>query len=594
MIDQSTIDKVRERVDIAQLIRQYIPLRRMGVRLVARCPFHSEKTASFSVSPQRGMFYCYGCKASGDAIAFYQRMEGAAFPEAVEALAELCGVEFKQEQLDPQRIAEERRQKELYERLYSACDIACSFFEERLQSDTGEQARGEILARGISNDTARLFRLGYAPAEWNSLLEHLVSRGVSPADAEQAGLVMLRGNGGIDRFRHRIMFPVFDRQNRICAFSGRIMAVTEDIAEGIIPENPGKYINSPETPIYRKSETVYGLQIARNNMVKCATATLVEGNFDVVAMHEHGFADTICPLGTAFTEQQAKLLRRFAETVTIIFDHDAAGKKATRAALSPCEQVGLVARVAQVPDAKDPDELLRMPNGKSILSESIDRSTGLVEWIINETAANAGESAQARTRAIRELLPTVASIKDGVERGSYISTMANMFFVAREDIEKALRSTKATKMPDDAETSTGDTSPFVGPTWDLVSAIIAVPNVCSVPEVEAGISAITDEQALLLVRAAGNKSAMADVLSSASHELISWIVSRVSSYEESGDVDDVQMAAVQASKHVIRHRAQTEVVALRARAARAAATGDSTTASALYAESIKLAAAMRR
>lgn len=443
MISNAVREQVRARVELAELVSHYLPLRRAGTSLVARCPFHDEKSPSFHVSRDKGLFYCFGCKASGDIFDFYQRIEGVSFPEAIRALAERAGIEVVEEARDPQKIAEERRVKELTERLFHACEAACEFFEQCLESaERSEIARDAIAARGVSMECAKTFRLGYAPGEWSALAEHFRTRGVSPADAELAGLLLARNTGGVyDRFRHRLMFPVFDRQGRVVAFSGRVLPVTEDMAEGIVPENAGKYINSPETPIYRKSDLLYGLQVARHTMVKSADAILVEGNFDVVAMHQHGFTNTVCPLGTAFTEQQAKLLRRFAETVTILFDADEAGRKAVRASHSACVRAGLVARVTSIPRdrAKDPDELLRTPGGPEFLTTSITSAKSLVEWLIFDRATAAGDSVAERAAALKEIVGLIASVKPGPERDWLVeNTRMALCFYDKKQVEDAV------------------------------------------------------------------------------------------------------------------------------------------------------------
>jgi DNA primase len=437
-------EQVRARVDLAELIAQYIPLRRAGSSLVARCPFHDEKTPSFHVSRDKGLFHCFGCKASGDVFDFYQRIEGVTFPEAIRALAERAGIEIPDESRDPQTIAEERRAKELIERLLHACEIACQFFEHSLlHAERSEIAREAIATRGVSMETAKAFRLGYAPGEWGALADYLRTRGVSPADAEIAGLLLARSSGGMfDRFRHRVMFPVFDRQGRVVGFSGRVLPITEDMAEGIVPDHAGKYINSPETPIFKKSDLLYGLQVARHAMVKSAEAILVEGNFDVLSMHQHGFTNAVCPLGTAFTEQQAKLLRRYAETVTILFDADEAGRKAVRQSHEACVKAGLVARVCTLPNerAKDPDELLRTPGGADWLKDSIATAKSLVEWLIDDAAAHAGDTVPERVAALRVAAGAIAAVRDPLERAAYIEHAARAFtFSDRAIVERAVR-----------------------------------------------------------------------------------------------------------------------------------------------------------
>jgi DNA primase len=468
MIPSEVREQIRARIDLATLVAGYVPLRRAGSSLLARCPFHDEKTPSFHVSRDRGLFYCFGCRASGDLFDFYQRIEGVSFPEALRALAERAGVEVVEEARDPGKIAEERRAKELSERLLFACEVACEFFERCLSdAERSELAREAIDRRGVSLDTAKSFRLGYAPGEWSALAEHLRTRGISPQDAELAGLLLPRTHGGgmYDRFRHRLMFPVFDRQGRVVAFSGRVLPVPEDLAEGIVPEAAGKYINSPETPVYRKSDLLYGLQVARSAMVKSADAVLVEGNFDVVAMHQHGFANTVCPLGTAFTEAQARLLRRFAENVTILFDADEAGRKAVRGSHSACVRAGLAARVVTLPRerAKDPDELLRTEGGADFLRGSIAGAKSLVEWLIDDAAAHAGDTIPERVAALRVAAGVLIEVRDGLERAAYTEHAARAFlFHDRAIVEQAIREAQARAALEARERASGPFESTVG------------------------------------------------------------------------------------------------------------------------------------
>jgi DNA primase len=442
VIPNSVRDEVRARIDLAELVGQYVPLRRSGNSMVARCPFHQEKTPSFHVSRDRGLFYCFGCKAAGDVFTFYERIEGVTFPEALRALAEKAGVEIVEEQRDPARVAEERRAKELTERLYHACEVAAAFWEHCLEhADLSEIAREELARRNIGAEMRAQFRLGYAPAAWDALAEHLRNKGVSPSDAEIAGLLVPGRRGYYDRFRHRLMCPVWDRHGKIVAFSGRILPVTETIEEGIVPEETGKYINTPETPIFKKSDHLFGLQAARNAMRQRAEAILVEGNFDVVAMHQAGFPHTVAPLGTAFTDAQARLLRRFAETVTIVFDADEAGRKAARAAHVACARAGIVACVAILPrdKGKDPDEVLRAPGGREALADRIKYAPAIVEWLIQDAAARAGDTTPARVAALREVAPALLQVPDRLEREAYMQAAARALHLEIRHVDLAIR-----------------------------------------------------------------------------------------------------------------------------------------------------------
>jgi DNA primase len=443
VFDRSVVDQVRQRTDLVELVGQYMPLRRAGLNWIARCPFHEERTPSFNVSGDRNFYFCFGCKASGDAFKFYEQIEGVNFVEALRALAEKAGVELP-ETRDPERIAEDRRQRDVGERLAAACESAAVYFEQCLvNAPYGELARDALSERGISEEVATRFRLGYAPARWDGLAEHLKAQRVSPADAELAGLLMAGRNGGwYDRFRHRLMFPVVDRANRVVAFSGRVLPVTEDMPEGLVPEDAGKYINSPETPLYKKSELLYGLGVARTAMRQKAEAILVEGNFDVVQMHQQGFTETVAPLGTSFTEAQAKLLRRFAESVTLVFDGDEAGSKAARASHSVCTRAGLVARVGVLPPKTDPDSYLRSTEeGKGPLGmQAVLRdAVTIVEWLIRDAGYRSGKDVPKQVAALRELAPVIAEVRDVTEQEMYVRTTARALFLDVEAARRAVR-----------------------------------------------------------------------------------------------------------------------------------------------------------
>jgi DNA primase len=347
MFDRATIREVRQRTDLVDLVNEFVPLKRKGGRHFGRCPFHQEKTASFSVSGDVGLYFCFGCKATGDALRFFQETQGVNFPEAVRALARRAGVEVPEDRT-PEEIAEDRRQRDLTGRLLAVCEVAAKFFERQLaEGEWSELARAALDERGIAPETVERFRLGYAPASWDALAAHLRAHQLSPHDATLAGLLV---DGRRDRFRHRLMFPILDAGGRVVAFSGRILPTSagmEGLDEGLVPEDAGKYVNSPETPLYRKGELLYGLTAARQSIRQRERALLVEGNFDVVQMHQHGFTETVAPLGTSFTDAQAKLLRRHTDRVTFLFDGDGAGRRAARAAHGVAERGGVLLLVVR-------------------------------------------------------------------------------------------------------------------------------------------------------------------------------------------------------------------------------------------------------
>jgi DNA primase len=303
MASSDAKEEVRSRIDLAALIGEYVPLRRAGSRMIARCPFHNEKTPSLSVDTERGLFHCFGCKASGDVFSFYERIENLSFVDALRALAERAGVELEHD-TPPEAKAERARQRGLIERLYEANEVACKFFTAALDEDhvASRIAQEEVLRRRprrllgddltLANNAIVTFRVGYAPPTWQALTDALREAGISPGDAELAGLIRQRrgGSGYYDVFRHRLMFPVIDARGRVIAFSGRALAATGlDLPEGVVPAESGKYINTAETPIYKKGETLFGLHAAKEAIREHQEAVLVEGNFDVVSMHANGF-----------------------------------------------------------------------------------------------------------------------------------------------------------------------------------------------------------------------------------------------------------------------------------------------------------------
>lgn len=437
MISPETIALVKERTDIAALVAETVKLTRRGRSFVGLCPFHQEKTPSFHVNPERGMFYCFGCHEKGSAVDFVIKTEGYSFPEAIRALAERAGIEVQETATDAERreAAAARKDKE---DLFSVNGAAATFFERSLRGRSAHPlahyAQEELARRGLPlpednsavgedariGDTLQAFRVGYAPFGWDGLASYLRQQGISPVLAEKVGLLVPRssGSGHYDRFRHRLMFAVSDLHGRVIAFSGRALpdpspeelAALKLQAPNSSPDAaPAKYINSPESPIYTKGEHLFGLLQARQPIRTKGEAVLVEGNFDVVALHARGLTNVVAPLGTAFTTPQAKLLKRFAPTVIVLFDGDAAGRKATRASRVPCREGGLDAKVAVLPRGLDPDELVRK-QGVAALERILKSARGmrqhLLEDALDSEAFRSGslEDQRARIRAVLQYL----------------------------------------------------------------------------------------------------------------------------------------------------------------------------------------------
>lgn len=434
MIATESIQRVRDQVKIAAVVGERVKLERRGRSLIGLCPFHKEKSPSFHVNDERGFYYCFGCHASGDAIKFVQELEGLSFIEAVRELAERLGIDVVETRSEQERRqdSEVRRKRD---ELFAVSNAAAKYFQDCLEThELRSYAHSELQRRGLDlehlNDTQRqaieAFRIGYAPAGWEGLAIYLKNAGLSLAAAEKVGLVAPRRSGGgyYDRFRHRLMFAVVDINGKTCAFSGRMLEAPTaaelrhaGASESNAEERIAKYINSPETPIYKKRETVFGLHQARNSIRDKADCILVEGNFDVVSLHACGVQNVVAPLGTAFTEEQAALIRRYTPQVTFLFDADSAGKRAAVASREPAKGAGLSVRVATLPEGHDPDTFVR-EKGPAALQNCVRAASGMLEYLLETTLDGlTSNTPQAQAEKIREVLAIISAEQDETMRG---------------------------------------------------------------------------------------------------------------------------------------------------------------------------------
>jgi len=478
LIAPETIALVRERTDIVALVTENVPsLKRRGRSFVGLCPFHKEKSPSFHVNPDRGFFHCFGCKESGSAVDFLMKIEGLTFPEAMRDLAERAGIPIQE---DFRERTEVDRQKKHKDDLYAVSHLAATFFEQQLRDHPHRASPlAELARRGLTptwgrdpegrgpdrsggstetsegpsaiDDALQAFRIGYAPPAWDGLSTFLRAQGVSPMAAEQVGLLVPRssGSGHYDRFRHRLMFAVVDPQGRVIAFSGRALAPLpgDEGDKGDKSDKPAKYINSPESPIYSKGQSLFGIYQARHALREEQVAVVVEGNFDVVSLHARGMKNVVAPLGTAFTADQAKLLKRFVTQVVLLFDGDAAGRKAVTASRAPLKDAGLPSKVANLPAGADPDDVARA-KGVDALREIVGRARGMLEFLIGDLLDTTFNQADAYERAARvgEVGKLLAGENDPLVRSlakSYADELAS-----RLDMHGLRRSRDDTSTPE--------------------------------------------------------------------------------------------------------------------------------------------------
>lgn len=447
MIPDEIISQIRERTDIVALVQEYVPLKRSGASFKGVCPFHSEKTPSFYVHPARQFFHCFGCQTSGDSLSFLMKIEGRPFPEVIRTLAERAGVELPV--LDSREEAAYRRARAHEERLAAVVDAAAGFYVRQLhEHPLGRMATEELERRGIGSDATASFRLGYAPHGWDGLARWLRENDWPLADAEEVGLIVPRrsGDGHYDRFRHRLLFPIADQQGRIVAFSGRVLPPPPGEPQDERGEG-AKYVNSPEGPLYKKGEILFGLHEGRVAVRREGWCVLCEGNFDLVALHQAGFENAAAPMGTALTESQCKLVRRLCERVVLLFDGDAAGRKAARASWPVLHAAGLSARVVVLPPGDDPDSFLRT-HGSNALRHLMDAAPSMLEFLIDDAAAESAGDAHQKAQAIESLGPVLAAVDNPVEVRLYVERVARKFGVqdldaVRQQLRRGVRASRS-------------------------------------------------------------------------------------------------------------------------------------------------------
>ncbi|PIE59451.1 MAG: DNA primase [Desulfobulbus propionicus] len=400
-------ETVRQAADIVEVIGEYVMLKKAGSRLVGLCPFHGEKTPSFSVTPDRQFFYCFGCGASGDVFSFVMKYHHMEFPEALKTLADKYHIQLPQRDMTP---AEQRRMQET-EQLYAVNQAAAEFFSRRLFTDPqAKSARAYLLhQRKISEECIRNYQLGYAPAPeqagWSILTDYLRSRFQTAEVIEKAGLAVKRERGGYyDRFRERVMFPILDLTGRVVAFGGRILG-----------EGKPKYMNSPESPVFDKSRLLFGLFQHKHSIRKKRTALVVEGNFDLLSLAVHGIDNAVAPLGTSLTRQHVKLLRRYCREVVLLFDADTAGLKAAMRSIPFFLAERLDCRVALLPRGHDPDSLVREQGGAAIIRQT-ENARPLPEFVFESLVQEYGLTLHGKNRILAELRPLVDEAGDQTQK----------------------------------------------------------------------------------------------------------------------------------------------------------------------------------
>lgn len=552
MIEQSVIDRIKESCDIVASVSESVKLTRKGRTLTGLCPFHKEKTPSFNVSEDRGFYHCFGCGAHGDVIKFVQDLECLTFVEAVRRLGEKVGILIDEAEETPD--AEEQRS------VLEVTEIAARFYEDQLLSGKFRASAIEELARrGIATDNPVVadFRLGYAPYSWDDLTKHLLSLGFSPEISEKAGLISRRKQSGdyYDRFRHLLMCSIIDTSGKVIGFSGR--ALPEPNLEGTGVQSmysaagkESKYINSPETPCYSKKKTLFGLYQSRAALRSGDRCVLVEGNFDVISLHANGITCAVAPLGTAFTPEQAKLIRRFSREITLMLDADKAGRAATEKSRVVCDGAGLITKVASLPDGMDPDDLVRSGGQQAVL-DALSSAKGIVEHVIDSALEQfkLTEDAKSKSAVLADLGKALATEPDPVARsvaGEYADRAISALGITEAKTFKALSNTIRRELsqrgPDPSAV------PIRGPQIEVIGALLDFPELLEEKEVVSRLSDVDGDAALAVAGIAASRSMpklefAQSVLSKTSGQMYAFVAER-SANPRIDNIEDAKLEIV--------------------------------------------------
>ena len=445
-MQKDSVQEIKEKLDLKDVVADYVQLQKRGVNYAARCPFHNEKTPSFFVSPARQVWRCFGCGEGGDHFTFIEKIEGVEFAEALRMLASKSGVEIRRQ--DPKIRSEKSRSLEINE-------LAAKYFNAQLNSKNGQKIKEYLTGRGINVKSIDNFQIGYAPHNGRLLIKFLTERGYEPHEIEKAGLSFaLRKSGEhVCRFRGRIIFPIFNAHGDVVGFGGRIL--TDELAKKLkkeVPQDTGKYINTPQTHIYDKSNILYGLHLAKMPIRKRDAAVVVEGYTDAILAHQEGCDNVVAASGTALTEGQLNLLGRFSKNLFTAFDMDIAGDTATKRGIDLAQNLGYNIKVVTLPNGKDPAEVIQ--KDPQIWKQQLEKAQNVVEFYYNGALAKYDvASAEGKRQIGATLAPVIASIFSRIEQAHWVQKLANNLKVSQDDVWEEVRKARMKETPQNNGTS---------------------------------------------------------------------------------------------------------------------------------------------
>src|SRR5665648_724667 len=424
-IPEDKLLEIKDAASIEEVVGQYVKLTQKGRNLSGLCPFHSETKPAFTVAPEKGIFHCFGCGVGGNVFSFLMHYHRLSFPEAVQELARRYGIPVSVKDLGPEGAQQAKKRTKAYE----ANTAAAAFYAATLTSSEGAPGRAYLKKRGLTPEIIRAFQLGYAVDEWDALRRHFQHRGISLELGQEVGLLAPRDRGGFyDRFRDRIIFPIFDRQSRVIAFGGRI-----------IGDGEPKYLNSPESFLYTKGRTLYGLPQAAEALLDTRVALVVEGYLDLIALQVPGIGKVLATMGTALTREQVRLLKAVADKVVLVYDGDAAGAKAMKRAFPLFAQENLAVRALPLPAGLDPDSYAQA-HGVELFRSAWDTAQPWFSYLLEDLIATHGLDIDGRVRVLEELRPYVQVMSDPVEQDLWLRNTSERLGVDAAALRKSLTS----------------------------------------------------------------------------------------------------------------------------------------------------------
>jgi len=457
------VAEIKSRVDIVELISEYVSLKKAGRNFLGLCPFHNEKTPSFTVNRERQMYYCFGCGERGDVFAFLMRLNNATFPEILKLLAHRTGVVLPASSFRK----DGKNSSNVREQIIHINSIAAAYFTGNLFSQNGKAALSYLKERGLKESTIEVFGLGFAPDGWRNLKNHLEQQKVSLKLAAEAGLIVIKDDRPdvlYDRFRNRLMFPVKDVDGRMIAFGGRILGSGEP-----------KYLNSPESPAYIKGRQLYGLNQAKEAIRQSGYAILVEGYFDLIVLWDSGIRNVVATLGTALTKDHIALIKRYTEQVAVLFDSDEAGKKALARSVEMFVAAHMDARAVVLPEGLDPDDFVRRDGGDA-LKRMVEGAPSIVDYYIDHMIGS-GTSFEERGEAAVRAATFITGIEDVIDRNLFIKRVSEKLGIDQDILKKEVHSRLYPAMRKEAPFPRQTKREAVGPEFNLIHLMMEYPNV---------------------------------------------------------------------------------------------------------------------